>query len=261
MSTNKDYPEGKLRDVIGREGVEAFGNALLESFEELGLGVLSKSDFETFMYHVLKKNVKPNQVKDNYDWMRLLKVTPSKLSSLQMNESAKYGSLDLEDINNWKEIYDYFKEYIFSEGKMNRLRIEHAGNQRIKFFVGKIEIFRLIERFAFDNGSSLDYKRNAGQVVMELDLFLALLDKVLRKNGMGKRADKLVTEIANLIGKEITELNKKGKETADLEKVKQKVETGKQEESGINWLAKGIDFTSSLASNIISGIILKFYLP
>lgn len=41
----------KLSQILQKEGGKKFGEALIKSFEELGLGVLSKADFEAFMFH------------------------------------------------------------------------------------------------------------------------------------------------------------------------------------------------------------------
>lgn len=69
-------------------------NELLETFDKLGLAVLSKADFEAYLYYLLKKHKKKEIALGKFDWVRLLKVTPSKLNSMQILSSVKFENLD-----------------------------------------------------------------------------------------------------------------------------------------------------------------------
>lgn len=240
-----------LTESIKSGGIERFGKQLLKSFEELGLGVLSKSDFETFMYHILTEEIDKEKIRNNYDWMRVLKVTPAKLRALQLNQSAKYQSLNLDLDESWEILYDHFKNKLFNSNlNEGNMRVEYAGGSKIKFLVDNLHVYRLIERYCYDNGSSLDYKRNMDQVVMEFDLFLNLFTKILIVNKKKEKAKKLQKLVDNKI-RECSmkdKLSSKEKRTLDSLKAMHDIEK-------VDWTAKGIDLGSSIVSNIISSLI------
>ena len=52
-----------------------FTNDLLKTFDELGLSVLSKADFEAYLYYLLKKHKNQKFDLNKFDWIRLLKDT------------------------------------------------------------------------------------------------------------------------------------------------------------------------------------------
>jgi len=163
----------KLSKVLKADGELEFGKAIINNFEELGLGILSKADFEAFMFHQLTLNINSQKVKNNYDWMRLLKVTPSKLRSLQMTRSAKFLNLDLDNSDNWKLIFNAI------DGK--KLETEDKENGKVKIYIDDLHVHRLIERFVVDGGSSIDYTLNKNQLVLKYTEFLYLMNNILLK--------------------------------------------------------------------------------
>lgn len=163
----------KLSDVIKENGETDFGKAIIKIFEDLGLGILSKADFEAFLYHQLTIVVDPVKVKDSYDWMRMLKVTPTKLRSLQMIRSAKFLDLNLENEDNWK--------LIFNEIDGKKLETEDKVNGKVRIYIDDLHVHRLIERFVVEGGSSVDYTLNKNQLVLKYNEFLNLLNNILDK--------------------------------------------------------------------------------
>jgi hypothetical protein len=163
----------KLSQILQKEGSKKFGEALIKSFEELGLGVLSKSDFEAFMFHHLMMNIDKLKVKNSYDLMRVLKITPAKLRSLEMTRSSKFLNLDLSNEDNWKLIFEAL------EGK--KLETEDKENGKVRIYIDELHVHRLIERFAVESGSSIDYTLNKNQLVIKYSEFLNLLDSILKQ--------------------------------------------------------------------------------
>lgn len=163
----------KLSNVLTKVGSKEFGNALIKSFEHLGLGVLSKSDFEAFMFHHILLNLDGDKVKNSYDLMRLLKITPAKLRSLEMTRSAKFLNLDLSSPDNWKLIFDAI------DGK--KLETEDKENGKVRIYIDDLHVHRLIERFVVESGSSIDYTLNKNQLVIKYSEFLNLLDNILKQ--------------------------------------------------------------------------------
>ena len=163
----------KLSQILQKEGSKKFGEALIKSFEELGLGVLSKSDFEAFMFHHLIMNIDKSKVKNSYELMRVLKITPAKLRSLEMTRSSKFLNLDLSNEDNWKLIFEAL------EGK--KLETEDKENGKVRIYIDELHVHRLIERFAVESGSSIDYTLNKNQLVIKYSEFLNLLDSILKQ--------------------------------------------------------------------------------
>lgn len=163
----------KLSQILQKEGGKKFGEALIKSFEELGLGVLSKSDFEAFMFHHLMMNIDKSKVKNSYDLMRVLKITPIKLRSLEMTRSAKFLNLDLSNEDNWKLIFEAI------DGK--KLETENKENGKVRIYIDDLHVHRLIERFVVESGSSIDYTLNKNQLVIKYTEFLNLLDSIMKQ--------------------------------------------------------------------------------
>ncbi len=161
----------KLSQILIKDGSKNFGDAIIKSFEELGLGVLSKSDFEAYMLHNLLLNINKSKYKNNYDLMRVLKITPNKLRSLEMIRSAKFLNLDLKNEDNWKLIFNAL------EGK--KLETEDKENGKVRIYIDDLHVHRLIERFIVEGGSSIDYTLNKNQLVLKYSEFLNLLNNIL----------------------------------------------------------------------------------
>lgn len=165
----------KLSQILQKDGSKKFGEELIKSFENLGLGVLSKSDFEAFMFHHLMMNIDKSKIKNNYDLMRVLKITPTKLRSLEMTRSAKFLNLDLSNKENWILIFDAI------DGK--KLETEDKENGKVRIYIDDLHVHRLIERFVVESGSSIDYTLNKNQLVIKYLEFLNLLDNILKQAG------------------------------------------------------------------------------
>ncbi len=163
----------KLKDSLLANGSNSFGLAVIQSIEDLGLGVLSKSDFEAYMFHHIMLHIDPTKVKNNYDLMRLLKITPAKLRSLELIRSAKFLNLDLDNKDNWILIFNSLN------GK--KLETEDKENGKVRIYIDDLHVHRLIERFVVEAGSSIDYTLNKNQLVIKYIEFLQLLDTILRK--------------------------------------------------------------------------------
>ncbi len=163
---------GELLNSLTNPAKKQFAEAILQSIEDLGLGSLSKSDFEALMYHQLTLQVKDNIIKDNYDWMRLLKITPAKLRSLQMIQSAKYISLNLDNKDNWS--------YLLKALKKKYIEIEDKKKGTIRFYIDDVHVQRFIEKFVVEKGSSIDYTLNRNQVVLKYDMYIKLMKKMFK---------------------------------------------------------------------------------
>lgn len=171
MNENEKISKGELRNALTDPSAQEFGEAILDSIEQLGLGVLSKTDFEAFMYHKLTLLVNDDTINDNYDWMRMLKVTPTKLRSLQTIQSVKYKNLNLENKDNWK--------YLLKGLKKKNVEIEDKKKGTIRFYIDDVHVQRFIEKFVVEKGSSVDYTLNRNQIVLKHDMYEKLIKHLI----------------------------------------------------------------------------------
>jgi hypothetical protein len=154
------------------------------------------------MFHHILLNIDKTKIKNNYDLMRVLKITPAKLRSLEMTRSAKFLDLNLSNQDNWKLIFNAL------EGK--KLETENKENGKVRIYIDELHVHRLIERFVVESGSSIDYSLNKNQLVIKYNEFLNLLDNIL------KQANK--KPLLEVINKDKSELNVK-KEFEKLDSV------------------------------------------
>lgn len=222
MSEKKEIitEKGELEQIIIDHA--AFGEAILKSIQSLGIGVLSKTDFEAFMFHQLTL-LCDDSIKDNYDWMRILKATPAKIRSLQMIQSAKYKDLDTSKKDNWT----YF---IKSITKKN-IEIEDIKKGTIRFYIDDVHAQRLIERFIVEKGSSVDYSLNKNQMILKFDMFSNLTLHIAKLNNLNEedfiikiRADKSIEKLNlefNSLTSFFTNLKEKAKKDASYDVIKE----------------------------------------
>lgn len=239
-TTEQDEAKTTLSSILGEKGMNNFGEAIISNIETLGLGVLSKSDFEVYMFHCILENI-PENNQTRYELMRLLKVTSTKLRSLAMIRSSKYLTLDLNDEKNWKKICNAISGKTFE--------IEDKANGKIRIYIDDAHVIQLIEKYIIENGSSIDYKRNANQVVLNYSGFFHLVEGIL--NNSGKDLVKFQNDV---LKKGTWEINGEGKcnikTVKDLEKIKDSEARKEKFHSILDDLSKVVGIVSPLLTLI-----------
>lgn len=160
----------KLANLLEDKDKVNFSNELLESFDKLGLGGLSKADLEAYLYYLIKKHKSKNQQLSKFDWVRLLKITPSKLNSMQTLSSVKFETL----VDKKSEIF----EDLVSELSKHPIEVFNADQQLIRLLISDMHIKLFIESYADDKGYAIKYERNKNALIIQLKLFLELLDDI-----------------------------------------------------------------------------------
>ena len=147
-----------------------FSNELLKNFTKYGLGVLSKADFEAFLYYLLKKHKKREVELGKFDWIRLLKLTPTKLNSMQLLSSVRFE--ELADKKN-ELIEDLVKELA-----SNVIEIDDIEKQQLRLYISDMHLLLFIQSFASEHGYVIKQTRNPNELIIQFNLFLLLLDEI-----------------------------------------------------------------------------------
>ncbi|MFN6379249.1 MAG: hypothetical protein ACK4WD_08230 [Flavobacteriales bacterium] len=165
---------GDILSSLEENGAERFGVSIISSFENLGIGILSKTDFEAYLFHQLTLVVDKSKVKTNYDWQRLLKITSTKLKALQNTRSARFLNLNIDNKENWI--------LLFRELENSKIEIEDLKKGTIRFYISDLHIYNFIEQFVVVyQKSSVDYTLNKNQVVIKFNVFLELLAAIEKR--------------------------------------------------------------------------------
>lgn len=160
----------RIIDLLDEPDKIKFTNELVDTFDKMGLGVLSKADFEAYLYYLLKKHKKREIALGKYDWVRLLKVTPSKLNSMQTLSSVKFENLEDKKAE--------LIEDLVRELSSNPIEIYDLEQQRLQVFISDMHIKLLIESYAAENGYAIRHESNPNELVIQFKLFLQLLDEI-----------------------------------------------------------------------------------
>jgi len=169
-----------LLGAVPKPNLEKFGLDLLRHIGDFGLGTLSKADFEAYIFHLIKTYINDEKVAKSYDWMKVLKITPTKLRSLQLIESAKYLNLDLKDNFNWKLLCNAMSK--------KKIEIEDRKKGTIRFFIDDTHTQRFIEKFVEEKGSGLDYTLNRKQVVLKYEMYQLLMNELIKKFKLSQKS-------------------------------------------------------------------------
>lgn len=164
-----------VKDLLGEEGIRKYGNALIENINFYGLGVLSKADFEAFLYYLIDTYKKADAELSDFELSTILRVTPSKLRSMQTIASVRYKNLD-DSPENWELV----KKALLK----TNVEIEDCKKGTVRVYVSDVHVIRFIQKFAVDNQSSDDRTLNANQVVLKYEVFLKMLTALKEKTAI-----------------------------------------------------------------------------
>jgi hypothetical protein len=102
------------------KGKEAqFLQELMEHFLDRGLGSVSKSETDIFLFYLLDKYQKSQRLNlNNYEWSSLLKITERKIKNLRLEVGIRYTSdEDKDEGYNWLKVLELITEgYLEFEG-------------------------------------------------------------------------------------------------------------------------------------------------
>lgn len=153
-----------------------FSKLFLPEWIRMGFGALTKKDTEVLIFCCLEAilSKKPN---NNYEWAKMLKITPQKVKSLKLEGYLKYPIiLNLSDPEELlMRCFNTIEHISFAvpEG--------HPSNAcgDIKILIEDPIISFELDRKMKDLGGSLNFERNRELIKFEFKDFLLLIDKIM----------------------------------------------------------------------------------
>jgi hypothetical protein len=153
----------------------AFFDAFWKVWSTNGFGTLTKKDTDLLIFACLKHAFGESGPENNYQWAKLLRLTPTKVKSIRLESHLRFGHLFGE--SSQKEGITFLNEF------NNFQSIDLAGLKKsddihdvmVSFVIEDPVVQMEIEGRLKFSGSYLDFHRNREVVKMRLTSFFLLL--------------------------------------------------------------------------------------
>lgn len=146
-----------------------FTELFIQKLQEYGYSTLSKNDLQDLLIYCFDEasGCKFLDEHNNYQLAKCLKTTDASIKKMRMNISQKYY-----DIDSRQQLLKLFKK--IAEGE---IKLEYNDKRKeIYFGVENNVVKRELETLAKKLGHSLNSKRNSEIVIVDMDLFLNIVE-------------------------------------------------------------------------------------
>ena len=214
-----------LKDKFHTKSKELFFNDLVNEIEKYGLGSMLKTDQDALLYHLLAKHITPGVIKNRHDWVEILRVKPSRLSSVQETASVKFNKIE-DSTSNWLVVNNQLSNH------PPEVKDLDAGT--VVIYIDDAHVYRFLEWYLNQNGSSPDYQLNKTQLVVKYEMYLSFLEKInndvgidvdgLKKKLKEDKSKGKITKSYNGVGDLLKDLKSRIQETTFKEGTKELLE-------------------------------------
>ena len=182
-----------LKDHFQPKSKERFFDEFIDEIEKYGFGSMLKTDQEALMYHLLAKHITPGIIKNRHSWVEILRIKPTRLSGVQETASVKFNLIK-DDSFNWLLVSRQLNNHA--------PEVQDLTSGKVIVYIDDAHIYRFLEWFLNQQGSSPEYVLNKTQLVLKYKLYLLILEKINEK-----------------VGLEVKDLKKKLKEDKSAKKI------------------------------------------
>jgi hypothetical protein len=182
-----------LKDQFQPKSKERFFDEFIDEIEKYGFGSMLKTDQEALLYHLLAKHITPGIIKNRHSWVEILRIKPSKLNGVQETASVKFNLIK-DDSFNWLLVSRQLNNHA--------PEVQDLTSGKVIVYIDDAHIYRFLEWFLNQQGSSPEYVLNKTQLVLKYELYLLILEKINEK-----------------VGLEVKDLKKKLKEDKSAKKI------------------------------------------
>ena len=163
---NKNQKE-KIEEIIkGKE--KSIIAELCEFFLDKGLGSVSKTEIDTFIFFILDKYQKEKQINySNFEWSSILKISERKIKSIRLEAGIRYSAdEENDDFRNWIKLLE-----LITDGYL-----EFIGKDFVIINVEDTYLLRFLEHNLKEAKlSSVDYSFNTERIKLKVTSFGELL--------------------------------------------------------------------------------------
>ena len=214
-----------LKDNFIQKSKENFFDEFIDEIEKYGFGSMLKSDQDALLYHLLAKHITPGVIKNRHDWIKILRIKPGRLNGVQETASVKFNKI--EDLtSNWLLISRQLNSH--------PPEVKDIESGKVVIYIDDAHIYRFLEWFLNQQGSSPDYTLNKTQLVLKYELYLLILEKIndkvgldvekLKKKLKDDKSAKKIAKTYNSASDLIKEVKERVKETTIKEGTKELLE-------------------------------------
>ncbi|GGG52221.1 hypothetical protein [Bizionia arctica] len=211
-----------LKDHFQPKSKERFFDEFIDMIENYGFGSMLKSDQDALLYHLLAKHITPGVIKNRHSWVEMLRVKPSRLNGVQELASVKFN-LVKDDSFNWLLVSRQLDGH--------PPEVQDLTSGKVIVYIDDAHIYRFLEWFLNEQGSSPEYVLNKTQLVLKYDLYLLILEKINDKVGLDveklkkklkeDKSSKKITKTYNSAGDLLKDVKERMKETTIKEGTKE----------------------------------------
>jgi hypothetical protein len=172
-----------------------FAKKFLDVFLSNGFGAMTKRDIESLVFLLLRKAIPGADTADSYTWAKVLKITPSRINSLQLESHLRFAHLF--PMQKPEELLQPFISGLvdIQIGIDSDQRQLTSGLVRIQVddSVARMELEQAVK----ESGGIVDYERNRKILKLGFLDFLRLINKVT-----GAQENEVIEKIAEGKAKE-----------------------------------------------------------
>lgn len=178
---NKKQKETIEKIIKSKE--KEFLNEFLDHFLDRGLGSVSKSETDIFLFQLLQKFEKEKSLGlSNFEWSTLLKISERKIKTLRLEVGIRYNSD--EEGDEWNSWVAFLK--LITEGFL-----EFSGPSKVILIIEDPYLLRFLEaRLKKMRLGSTDYSFNSERVTFPISSLEKLLQKAADEISTGKGSTK-----------------------------------------------------------------------
>ncbi|MDB4025255.1 hypothetical protein N9438_01760 [Flavobacteriaceae bacterium] len=214
-----------LKDQFQPKSKERFFDEFIDEIEKYGFGSMLKTDQEALLYHLLAKHITPGIIKNRHSWVEILRIKPSKLNGVQETASVKFNLIK-DDSFNWLLVSRQLNNHA--------PEVQDLSSGKVIVYIDDAHIYRFLEWFLNQQGSSPEYVLNKTQLVLKYELYLLILEKISEKVGLEvkdlkkklkeDKSAKKITKTYNSVADLLKEIKERVKETTIREGTKELLE-------------------------------------
>ncbi|MEH6761861.1 MAG: hypothetical protein V7687_11915 [Maribacter arcticus] len=164
-----------LKNHFQPKSKERFFDEFIDEIENYGFGSMLKSDQDALLYHLLAKHITPGVIKNRHSWVEMLRVKPSRLNGVQETASVKFNLIK-DDSFNWLLVSRQLNSH--------PPEVQDLSSGKVVIYIDDAHIYRFLEWFLNELGSSPEYVLNKTQLVLKYELYLLILEKINEKVGL-----------------------------------------------------------------------------